>query len=668
MACGGAPRHGATRLSNAPDLADAYRLLHHDPAEAERICRAVLAKADDPGARLMLAGALRLQHDFAAALALTAPLAAQNPNWVGAQFEHGMALAGARRVEEALRVFGQVRQRAELPGLWREIGDAHWAMGRFNDAEPAYLRHLMSNALEPLAHEAVLAFQGKDSGRAETALRLQLARHPGDVFALRMLAEVLSAADRYEEAETLLHACLERVPSFPLARYGLAMVLFHDHRLAPALEQLEILLNTDAQRHEYLSLKAEAQARLGAFEAAAATLEQILAMRPNDGATLCAYGNILRTLGNREGCEAAYRAAIASNAKPGEAYWGLANLKTLRFSEADVAGLRVRMQQPVTDADDRIALGFALGKALEDTADFAGAFQAYAQANAARRARFPHDREAKAREFARARAVFSRDFYAERAGWGAQERDPIFVVGMPRSGSTLVEQILASHSSVEGTMELNELLAMASRLSSDGRFPEKLRETSLADVAALGREYIERTRIFRHTGKPSFIDKMPNNFQQVGLIQLILPNARIVDVRRHPLACCVSNFKQHWATGQSFAYDLQDIGAFYRGYVELMAHFDEVLPGRVHRVLYEDLVADPEKETRRLLDACGLPFEEACLRFYDNKRAVRTPSSEQVRRPISAASQEDWRAFEPWLQPLKDALGPVLDAYPLAPR
>jgi hypothetical protein len=238
---------------------------------------------------------------------------------------------------------------------------------------------------------------------------------------------------------------------------------------------------------------------------------------------------------------------------------------------------------------------------------------------------------------------------------------------MPRSGSTLVEQILASHSQVEGTMELVELIDIAKRLGRDGGYPEKLRGMTADAIGALGEEYLSRAAVFRRTGAPFFIDKMPNNFAHVGLIHLMLPNARIVDVRRHPMACCFSIFKQHWATGQTFAYDLEDIGDFYRGYVELMAHFDAVLPGRIHRVVYEDLVADADVEIRRLLDACGLPFEEGCLRFHENKRAVRTPSSEQVRQPISKAGLEGWKPFEAWLDPLRRALGPVLDAYPAAP-
>jgi tetratricopeptide (TPR) repeat protein len=445
------------------------------------------------------------------------------------------------------------------------------------------------------------------------------------------------------------------------------MVLLHDHRLPPALLEVERLVAAEPGRLEYLNLKAEILARLGDFEAAAKCLEQVVAANPREGGAWSAYGNVLRTLGRRDECEAAYRKAIATNAKVGEAYWGLANLKTLRLSDADIADMRARPDTP-RDPDDRISLLFALGKALEDNGKTEEAFAAYSEANRAKRARYPHNRAERAEEIKRARAVFTPAFFAERSGFGRPEGDPIFVIGMPRSGSTLVEQILASHSQVEGTMELVELIDIAKRLGRDGGYPEKLRGMTADAINALGEEYLERAAIFRRTAAPFFIDKMPNNFAHAGLIHLMLPNARIVDVRRHPMACCFSIFKQHWATGQTFAYDLEDIGDFYRGYVELMTHFDAVLPGRIHRVIYEELVANPEAETRRLLESCGLPFEEACLRFYENKRAVRTPSSEQVRQPIFSSGLESWRPYEAWLGPLKDALGPVLASYPAPPE
>ncbi|HQP21181.1 MAG TPA: sulfotransferase, partial [Phenylobacterium sp.] len=357
----------------------------------------------------------------------------------------------------------------------------------------------------------------------------------------------------------------------------------------------------------------------------------------------------------------------------GEAWWSLANLKTFRFEAGDLAAIRAQLARGDLADEDRFHLEFALGKALEDAGDYGASFAAYAQGNALRRKSLDYDAEETHRAMLRSRALFTPDFLAARAGQGCEAPDPIFILGLPRAGSTLIEQILASHSMIEGTMELPDIPAIAKRLGArkakdqESAYPEVLAELSAEELRALGEEYLERTRGQRKLGRPLFIDKMPNNFAHVGLIRLILPNAKIIDARRHPLGCCFSGFKQHFARGQGFTYDLTDLGRYYADYVALMAHFDAVAPGRVHRVIYERMVADPESETRALLDYCGLPFEDACLRFYENDRAVRTASSEQVRRPIFTDGLDQWRNFEPWLDPLKAALGSVLEAYPDAP-
>lgn len=650
----------------APDLETAFRSLLSDPARTEHLCRALLKGGGNDGASLLLAGALRLQGDVAGAEAVAGPLARDNPNWAGAQFEHAMALGRLGRHHDALELLAKVERLGGLPGAWREIGDQCWALGDRKNADHAYLRHLANSSLEPSLHDAMTRQSARDIPGAEHAFKLHLSHYPDDVLALRLYAEFCSSLDRYEEAEALLDRCLARAPSFELGHYGLAMVLVHAHNLPPALEHAEWLLERRPVRFEYLSLKADVLGRLGDFPAALSCLETMVALFPDNGSVWCNYGQILRTLGLRAECEAAYEKAIALGSSVGEAYWGLANLKTYRFRPADVAAMRARAEA-MNPGPDRTSLKFALGKALEDEKDYAGAFAAYDAANREQRAVLPYDAAERDKAVQNARAVFTPEFFARRRGAGDQRADPIFIVGMPRSGSTLVEQILASHSAVEGTMELIELLAMTRRLGQPPDIPQLLRDMPADQLKDLGGEYLQRAQPFRKTDAPRFIDKMPNNFAQTGFIQLILPNARIIDVRRHPLACGFSNFKQHWATGQAFAYDLADIGGAYRSYVELMAHFDAVLPGRVHRVVYEDLVAAPEAETRRLLAACGLDFEERCLRFFENDRAVRTPSSEQVRQPVNRDGLDGWRPFEPWLGPLKAALGPVLAAYPAAP-
>jgi hypothetical protein len=332
-----------------------------------------------------------------------------------------------------------------------------------------------------------------------------------------------------------------------------------------------------------------------------------------------------------------------------------------------------QLQRPQLSVEDRYHFHFTLGKAFEDRGDYAASFEHYAQGNRLRRELIHYDADENAALVRRSKQLFTASFFAQHSGQGAVAGDPIFIVGLPRSGSTLLEQILASHSAVEGTMELPDIIAMSKALggkrtqSQESRYPEVLAELSARELRSLGEQYIAQTRIQRKTQAPFFIDKMPNNFAHLGLIHLILPNAKIIDARRHPLGCCFSAFKQHFARGQSFTYDLDELGRYYRDYVELMAHFDAVLPGRVHRVIYESLIDDTEAEVRRLLDYCGLPFEEACLSFHRNQRAVRTASSEQVRQPIFRDALDHWQHYEPWLAPLQRALGSVLDAYPAAP-
>ncbi|HKP65401.1 MAG TPA: sulfotransferase, partial [Casimicrobiaceae bacterium] len=342
------------------------------------------------------------------------------------------------------------------------------------------------------------------------------------------------------------------------------------------------------------------------------------------------------------------------------------NLKTFRFDDAEIARMHTALARDELAAEHRLHIEFALGKALEDRKDYVTSFAHYARGNAQRLAQVPYRADDTSARLARVRELYTADFFRAREGAGADAPDPIFIVGLPRAGSTLIEQILASHSAVEGTMELPELISITRALRAaarGGAYHDALAGMDADELRALGEQYIERTRIHRKLGKPFFIDKMPNNFMHVGLIRLVLPNAKIIDARRHPLACCLSGYKQHFARGQNFSYSLEDLGRYYRDYVGLMAHFDAVLPGRVHRVFYENMVEHTEREVRRLLDYCGLPFEDACLSFFDNERPVRTASSEQVRQPIYTSGVDQWRRYEAWLDPLKAALGPALDDY-----
>ena len=500
-------------------------------------------------------------------------------------------------------------------------------------------------------------------------------QHPTDVAALRMLAEVAARLRRYGDAQTLLERCLELAPSFDPARHNYAVVLNRQGKAAAALPQVEALLAKEPRNPGYLNLKAAVLANLGEYGESIEVYAAVLKEFPRQPKIWMSYGHSLKTARRQDDSVAAYRRAIDMQPTLGEAYWSLANLKTFRFSDADIAAIHSALAREDLSDEDRLHFEFSLAKALEDAGSYAESFAHYAKGNAIRRRQHPYSADGqRALRQPRQAAMHARIFSPRGRARDRRIRSPIFIIGLPRAGSTLIEQILSSHSMVEGTMELPDLPQMARELAGrDERDHEAPFFTAVAaldaqELRALGERYLASTRIYRKTAAPFFIDKLPNNWLYMGLLHLILPNAKIIDARRHPLGCCFSAFKQHFARGQNFSYDLEDLGWYYRDYVDLMAHIDRVLPGRVHRVFYESMIEDTEAEVRRLLDYCELPFEEQCLRFYENERAVRTASSEQVRQPIFKEGMDHWRHFEPWLGPLKAALGPVLESYPAMPH
>jgi len=522
-------------------------------------------------------------------------------------------------------------------------------------------RPVRGRALQQIAQ--LLA--GGDVESAARELGEHLADRPGDADAINLMARAQIRLGRREDALPLLARCLELAPDFALARFNYANLLFKLQKFQAALDELELLLVRDAGNPLFRQLKADILETVGESEQSLAIFEQLAAENPARAECWINYGHVLRATGLQEKSIAAYRKAIACRPSCGLAYWSLANMKAAQFRDDEVRAMEVELGKPGVAGPDRIYLGFALGKALEDRKLYAGSFEHYAKANAALRLANTYDPESTTKLVAASRALFTSAFFASRKDAGCKAPDPIFVLSLPRSGSTLVEQILASHSQIEGAGELPDIQALARRLRREpGGYPGVLAALEPAALAALGEAYIENTRVHRKLGRPFFVDKKPANLHHIGLIHSILPNAKIVDVRRHPVACCLSGFKNHFTTARP---NLAEFGRFYRDYVALLAHFDSVLPGRIHRVFYEDLVADPERETRRLLDYLGLPFEDACLRFYETKRAVLTPSSEQVRRPISGDAVDHWRNFEPWLGPLIKSLGSALPCYPGVP-
>ena len=582
----------------------------------------------------------------------------------------GQALAVTGRRGEAIGVLREAAKRdPESADVWRALGDQLILAGDGPGADAAYAHHIRVSVNDPELRRAAIALIENNLPVAERILKPYLAQHPTDVAAIRMLAELAGRLGRNVDAENLLRRAVELAPSFAPARFNLATVLHRQNRPLDALAELDRLLTEDPDNAAYSNLKGAVFSRIGDHGQAIEQFEAVLRHRPNNAVVWMSYGHTLKTVGRQEDSVAAYRRSIDLRAGLGEAWWSLANLKTVRFTGEDIARMEAALKGNV-GAEDRFHLHFALGKAFEDAEKWEPSFRHYAEGNRLRRQVIDYDACETTDLVTRSAALFTRAFFAARSGQGAEAADPIFVLGMPRSGSTLVEQILASHPLVEGTRELSDIIALAHRLSGrklradPSRYPEVLGELDAAQLRALGEEYLERARVHRKTDRPYFIDKMPNNWAYTGFIHLILPNAKIIDTRRHPLGCGFSNFKQHFARGQAFSYSLEELGCYYADYIAAMTHIDAVLPGRVHRVLHEAMVTDTEAEIRALLDHLGLPFDPSCLRFWETERAVQTASSEQVRRPIFREGLDQWQHFEPWLGPLKAALRGLDVNYP----
>ena len=656
-------------------LAHTRRLLTQNPRLAAEQAGEILKVAPQhPMAMLLLGAAQRLLGETQTAVQLLEPLAASQPRWALAHYELALALGAHDQIDKALAPLRRALYlQPNMPDAWRTLGDYLTLRGDNAAADAAYAQHIKASTHDPRLLAAASALVDGRIAQAEAMLRAHLKQYETDVAAMRMLAEVAARLGRNADSEALLERCLELAPSFHAARHQYAIVLQRQNKAAAALRQIDQLERADPDNSLYRNLKAVVLVKIGEYQESIDIYAQVLAAHPQHAKIWLSYGHALATAGREQDSVAAYRKSIELTPHFGEAYWSLANLKTFRFSNAEQQAMSAQLARPDLSDEDRYHFDFALGKALEDDQGYAESFAHYARANALRRSRLDYDADEMSAFVRQSQQLFTADFLQTRASYGAPAPDPIFIVGLPRSGSTLIEQILACHSRVEGTMELPDILSIAGTLAGqrkpgqEPRYPKILASLSEAACRELGEQYLRETRIQRKTPKPLFIDKMPNNFLHIGLIRLILPNAKIIDARRHPMACCFSSFKQHFAEGHRYSYSLEELGRFYCGYVELMNHFDRVAPGKVHRVIYEAMIDDTETEVRRLLAYCGLPFEAACLRFYENDRPVRTPSSQQVRRPIYREGVEHWRHYQTWLQPLEQALGTVRNAYPETP-
>jgi tetratricopeptide (TPR) repeat protein len=611
----------------------------------------------------MLAVSQRYLKRIPEALATLAQFEKLHPEYSRLFQERGHCYVALRSAQPAIQAFLRaVNLNPALPASWNALQILFRMTAQAANADMAQAHVATLAALPPEVVTATSMFADGEIHEAERLIRKFLLTHGNHVEAMRLLAKIGMKLGVLDDAEFLLEALLVLAPDYQAARYDYVQVLLDRHKHVRALEELETLLKEEPDNRSFRTVYATACVGLGEYDKAVRLYRELLVQTPREEGLHLSVAHALKTLGRRDDAIESYRAAAAIRPSYGDAYWSLANLKTYQFTDSEIACMRTEESAPSTKLIDRFHLCFALGKALEDRGEYAESFSYYERGNALKKSESrynPSPIELNARQQA---SVCTAGFFAARPKVGSLSADPIFIVGLPRAGSTLLEQILASHSQVEGTMELSDIARIVHELQgrestdTDPRYPGVLAALIPADFRRLGEKYIADTRVYR-SGKPFFVDKMPNNFRHIGLVRLILPNAKIIDARRDAMACCFSNFKQLFASGQEFTYSLEDIGRYYRSYVELMAHWEAVLPGKILRVQHEEVVEDLECNVRRILQFCDLKFEPQCVEFHKTERSVRTASSEQVRQPIFKEGLDQWRHFEPWLGPLKEVLG-----------
>ncbi|HEV7359291.1 MAG TPA: sulfotransferase [Steroidobacteraceae bacterium] len=614
----------------------------------------------------LMALSLRYLNRIPEALAILTRLEQHYPAFSRLYQERGHCHVVLKDAPQAIDAFLRgVNINPALPASWSMLEGLYRMTGDAENAGMAAAHIATLKRLPPEVLQATSLFSDGDLAAAELIIRAFLLKHGNHVEAMRLLGRIAFKRDVLDDAELLLEAVLEQAPDYQAARHDYALVLLERHKYLRARSELEKLLKLDAANRRYRTLYATACVGLGEHERAIALYRELLADAPDvpGSADLhLSVAHALKTLGQTQAAIDAYHNAARARPRFGDAHWSLANLKTYRFRDDEITRMQADESVPGIALIDRYHLCFALGKAFEDREDYAQSFRYYELGNSLKKSESRYRPEIQETNTARQREICTAEFFAHRLNAGAASPDPIFIVGLPRAGSTLLEQILASHSRVEGTQELGDIPRIVLELQGrdpdlhNPRYPSALGGLSAEDFLRLGERYLADTSVYR-TGKPFFIDKMPNNFRHIGLMHLMLPNAKIIDARREPMACCFSNLKQLFANGQEFTYGIEDIARYYRTYLDLMGHWDEVLPGRVLRVWHEDVVDDLEGNVRRILEFCGLDFEPACVDFYKTERSVRTASSEQVRRPIFRDGLDQWKHYEKWLTPLKNALG-----------
>ncbi|MEL7185774.1 MAG: sulfotransferase [Pseudomonadota bacterium] len=650
-------------------------LAKKDPTAAIEIVNAVLAsEPDNLEARYTLAVSQRQAGNTDDALATLRVILEDRPDFGRVHQEIGFNQIAKNELQNAGVAFEKAV--ACDPGLinsWNNLAQLYRDSGKTDQERRARDQVTFLGSL-PQELLTVISYMSEDRlVDAERLCRYFLRSNKTHVEGMRLLAEIATRSNILDDAEFILESAVEFEPEHRNARIQYANILMRTQKFAKAWEQAKLLVERFPDDIETIkALYASAAMGVGKNALAVDAYRELIARNPDNHFYPVSLAHVHKSDGDVEAAVEMYHLAAEIKPDYGDAYWSLANTKSYDFTDREIEAMTRLEAASGTGEVDRAQICFALGKAYEDRDDYELSMQFYARGNAVKKAATYHDQDQLALRVESQIEICTREFLESKKGLGCDAADPIFIVGLPRAGSTLLEQILSSHSAVDGTMELHNILNLAKRLrgrtpTEDGkpRYPKILTELEDDYFKGFGEQFINDTRAYRGDA-PFFIDKMPNNFFHVGLIRLILPNAKIIDARRHPMAGCFSGYKQLFGEGQEFSYDLRDIGNYYRRYVELMDHWDEVLPGFVLRVQYEDVVDDLESEVHRILDFCELSFEDACVDFYKTKRSIRTPSAEQVRQPIYKSGLEQWRNYEPWLEPLKEALGPdILQRYPV---
>jgi tetratricopeptide (TPR) repeat protein len=628
---------------------------------SQQLLQQNLSAADQQQAQYLSVVALRYAGQLDKALLEAGRLVQQNPSHSRAYQEQGYILQSLQRTSDAALAFEQaIGLNPALLGSWQALVALH---RQYDDHAAARVAKQQCDYLQQLPAAILgardLMYEGK-LHRGEQVCRQFLQAHPHHVDAMSLLAEIGIQLRIYKDAEFLLESCVELAPQHHRARAAYMALLVRLGKFKPALEQAEVLLASSPDNPAYLISMGNIQVGLGNTTQGIDCYQQVLTRQPHRAGVQLQLGHAYKAAGNFDAAIEAYQRSYQIKADFGDAYWSLANTKTYRFSSQEIEQIQQLEAAPGTGHEDRVQLCFAAGKAFEDDGDYAQSFSYYNRGNELKQKQLAYSADITSAQIDAQIKGCSSELFSQRGDLGLNDPAPIFIVGLPRAGSTLLEQILASHSMVDGTMELHNILGLAMRLRGRGReedvnYPANLSELDTDYFQRFGQQFINDTQVYR-AGAPFFIDKMPNNFLHIGLIRLILPRAKIIDARRHPMSCCFSGFKQLFGEGQDFSYSLEDMGRYYRDYEKLMAHWDKVLPGFVLRVQHEDVVQDLEGQVRRMLDFCGLPFEKNCVDFHQTKRAIKTPSSEQVRQPIYTSGLTQWQHFEPYLGPLKAAL------------